>query len=74
MEQMMNYQITGDREAILRGLRGHYGKETRQAAWERVKKIAKARTARAAGKFKVCPQQVSWDFCLFVAERERRRK
>lgn len=70
----MNYQITGDRTAILRGLRRHYGKETRQAAWERAKKIAKARTARATGKLRVCPQQVNWDFCLFVAEWKRRGK
>ena len=74
MEQMTNYQITGDRPAVLRDLRRHYGKATRQAAWELAKKIAKARTARASGKFRVCPQQVNWDFCLFVAEMERRRK
>ncbi len=70
----MDYQITGDRLAVLRELRRHYGKATRRAAWELARKIAKARTARAAGKFRVCPQQVNWDFCLFVAERERRRK
>lgn len=70
----MNYQITGDRPAVLRGLRRHYGKETRRAAWERAKEIAKARTARAAGEFRVCPQQVNWDFCLFMSEQERRQK
>ncbi len=70
----MNYQISGDRTAILRGLRRHYGKKTRQAAWELARKIAKARTALASGKFKVCPQQVNWDFCLFVTELDRRQE
>ena len=59
----MNYQITGDRAVILRGLRRHYGKSTRQAAWELVRRIAKAR--------KVSPPKVNWDYCLFSAERRR---
>lgn len=67
-------ELIGDRPSVLRALRKLYSAETRQAAWERAKKIAKARTARAAGKIKVCPQQVNWDFCLFMADRKRRGK
>jgi hypothetical protein len=70
----MNYTITGDRQSALRDLRRHYGPATRQAAWEMAKMIAKARTARATGKSKVCPQQVNWDFCLFMSEFIRRAK
>lgn len=63
---MSNYKITGDRPAILRDLRRHYGAETKIAAWEKSLWIAKKR--------KVSPVKVNWDFCLFMAERERRRK
>ena len=65
-------ELIGDRQSVLRALRKMYSTETRQAAWERAKRIAKARTARAAGEFRVSPQQVNWDFVLFISEIRRR--